>query len=194
MLPLGLTNWNVHTPLKQQFGLQDDIVYRDPRSSRQSGKCWHSRPSLPPLTTGNKTARDTPDKWKTKQEDKEMISIPLLEEQGYFDVPIQVAAMRLGLGVTTLKRICRDNNISRWPYRKRKSLGTLIDRTKQVLDDGTGQDNLPKLAALQVLEKQRQIMQSFQNQDMDDKIKSYRQALFKLDRGRNNPEASANPF
>ncbi|DBB03216.1 TPA: hypothetical protein ACH3X1_013302 [Trebouxia sp. C0004] len=88
-----------------------------------------------------------------------MISIPLLEEQGYFDVPIQVAAMRLGLGVTTLKRICRDNNISRWPYRKRKSLGTLIDRTKQVLDDGTGQDNLPKLAALQVLEKQRQIMQ-----------------------------------
>ena len=45
------------------------------------------------------------------------------------------------------------------PFRKRKSLGTLIDRTKKALDDGTGKDNMPKLAALQVLEKQRQIMQ-----------------------------------
>jgi len=34
-------------------------------------------------------------------------------------------------------------------------LGTLIDRTKKVLDDRTGQDNMPKLVALQVLEKQR---------------------------------------
>ena len=48
--------------------------------------------------------------------------------------------------------------MKRWPFRKRNSLGRLIDRTKQVLDDGTGQDNMQKLAALQVLEKQRQIM------------------------------------
>jgi len=34
----------------------------------------------------------------------------------------------------------------------------LIDRTKQVLDDGTGQGNMSKLAALQVLEDQRQTM------------------------------------
>lgn len=48
--------------------------------------------------------------------------------------------------------------MQRWPFRKRNSLGRLIDRTKQVLDDGTGQDNMQKLAALQVLEKQRQVM------------------------------------
>lgn len=48
--------------------------------------------------------------------------------------------------------------MKRWPFRKRSSLGCLIDRTKQVLDDGTGQDNMQKLAALQVLEKQRQVM------------------------------------
>ena len=48
--------------------------------------------------------------------------------------------------------------MKRWPFRKRNSLGCLIDRTKQVLDDGTGQDNMQKLAALQVLEKQRQVM------------------------------------
>jgi hypothetical protein len=48
--------------------------------------------------------------------------------------------------------------MSRWPFRKRKSLGKLIDRTKQVLEDGTGQNHMQKLAALQVLEKQRQVM------------------------------------
>ena len=71
---------------------------------------------------------------------------------------LQVASARLGLGVTTLKRVCRASNMKRWPFRKRNSLGRLIDRTKQVLDDGTGQDNMQKLAALQVLEKQRQVM------------------------------------
>ncbi len=64
----------------------------------------------------------------------------------------------MGLGVTSLKRVCRANNMSRWPFRKRKSLGNLIDRTKQVLDDGTGQNHMQKLAALQLLEKQRQVM------------------------------------
>ena len=48
--------------------------------------------------------------------------------------------------------------MDRWPFRKRNSLGRLIDRTKQVLDDGTGQDNMQKLVALQVLEQQRQSM------------------------------------
>lgn len=70
----------------------------------------------------------------------------------------QVASARLGLGVTTLKRVCRASNMKRWPFRKRNSLGCLIDRTRQVLDDGTGQDHMQKLAALQVLEKQRQVM------------------------------------
>ena len=68
---------------------------------------------------------------------------------------LQVASARLGLGVT---RVCRASNIKRWPFGKPNSLGRLIDRTKQVLDDGPGQDNMQKLAALQVLEKQRQVM------------------------------------
>jgi len=73
-------------------------------------------------------------------------------------VLLQEAATKLGLGITTLKRVCRSNNMTRWPFRKRNSLGRLIDRTKQVLDDGTGQDNMKKLMALQMLEKQRQVM------------------------------------
>ncbi|KAL0054346.1 hypothetical protein WJX82_007444 [Trebouxia sp. C0006] len=75
-----------------------------------------------------KTVTGTPDKSKTKPEDissgKEKISIPLLKELGYFDVPIKVAAARLGLGVTTLKRICRANNVNR----KRQHAQTGLER------------------------------------------------------------------
>jgi len=58
--------------------------------------------------------------------------------------------------VTTLKRICRDNHVSRRPYRQHKSLWAIYNHIKRDLDDGTGQHNMPKLAAL---EKQKQAMQ-----------------------------------
>ena len=70
----------------------------------------------------------------------------------------QVASTQLGVGVMTLKRVCRANNIHRWPFHKRKSLGNLIEHTKRALADGTGRDNMQNLAVLQVLEKQRQVM------------------------------------
>ncbi|KAL0032241.1 hypothetical protein WJX79_000271 [Trebouxia sp. C0005] len=103
------------------------------------------------------------------------LTLTFLEEGGYFDLPIKEAATKLGLGITTLKRVCRSNGMTRWPFRKRNSLGRLIDRTKQVLDDGTGQDNMKKLMALQMLEKQRQVMRSCQNSNVE-KMQSYRQA------------------
>lgn len=145
--------------------------------STESDSDTDTNPKAPrrPASPGAAPIRDY------KGQSRQMITMAFLEEGGYFDVPIQVASARLGLGVTTLKRVCRASNMKRWPFRKRNSLGRLIDRTKQVLDDGTGQDNMQKLAALQVLEKQRQVMRSCQSKDMDEKIKSYRQAIFKLD-------------
>lgn len=68
-------------------------------------------------------------------------------------VCLQLASERLGVGVTTLKRSCRANNMDR--FRTRKSLGNLIERTKQALDDGTGHANMQKLAGFQVLGKQK---------------------------------------
>ncbi|KAK9832905.1 hypothetical protein WJX74_001329 [Apatococcus lobatus] len=43
-------------------------------------------------------------------------------EKTYFLEPLQVAAQQLGVGVTTLKKKCRSYGISRWPYRKLRSL------------------------------------------------------------------------
>ncbi|KAF6137653.1 hypothetical protein GIB67_020369, partial [Kingdonia uniflora] len=44
----------------------------------------------------------------------------------YFDLPILEASRNLKVGLTVLKRKCRELGIPRWPHRKIKSLDTLI--------------------------------------------------------------------
>lgn len=36
----------------------------------------------------------------------------------YFDCPLKEAAMRLNMSHSLLKRLCREQGISRWPFRK----------------------------------------------------------------------------
>ena len=48
----------------------------------------------------------------------------------YFKVSIQTAAKQLGVGLTILKKRCREMGIERWPYRKIKSLDNLIESMK----------------------------------------------------------------
>lgn len=44
----------------------------------------------------------------------------------YFDMPIVEASRRLNVGLTVLKKKCREFGIPRWPHRKIKSLDSLI--------------------------------------------------------------------
>lgn len=44
----------------------------------------------------------------------------------YFDLPIVEASKNLKVGLTVLKRKCREFGIPRWPHRKIKSLDGLI--------------------------------------------------------------------
>jgi len=44
----------------------------------------------------------------------------------YFYMPISQAAKELNVGLTHLKKRCRDLGIQRWPHRKLMSLQTLI--------------------------------------------------------------------
>lgn len=55
------------------------------------------------------------------------------EIKKHFDVPITLAAKRLNVGVTVLKKRCRELNITRWPHRKLKSLMLLIENLKVVV-------------------------------------------------------------
>lgn len=54
----------------------------------------------------------------------------------YFYMPITQAAMELNVGLTLLKRRCRELGIRRWPHRKLMSLLTLISNVK-VYKQGT---------------------------------------------------------
>ena len=46
----------------------------------------------------------------------------------FFHLPIALAGERLGMCPTMLKRICRANNITKWPYRKLLSIDKAIVR------------------------------------------------------------------
>jgi len=53
-------------------------------------------------------------------------NIALKDLAKYFDVPITEASRSLKVGLTVLKRRCREFGIPRWPHRKIKSLDSLI--------------------------------------------------------------------
>lgn len=52
----------------------------------------------------------------------------------HFSMPIKQAARELNVGLTVLKKRCRELGIPRWPHRKVKSLQTLIDNVQVSAD------------------------------------------------------------
>ena len=53
-------------------------------------------------------------------------NIALSDLAKYFDLPIEEASRNLNVGLTVLKKKCREFGIPRWPHRKIKSLDSLI--------------------------------------------------------------------
>ena len=49
----------------------------------------------------------------------------------YFYLPLKDVGLQLGVCTTTLKRICRDNGVGRWPFRKLTSLEKRIDEIQR---------------------------------------------------------------
>ncbi|ESQ27706.1 hypothetical protein EUTSA_v10019554mg [Eutrema salsugineum] len=97
----------------------------------------------------------------------------------YFYMPITQAAMELNVGLTLLKRRCRELGIRRWPHRKLMSLLTLISNVKE-LQKMEGEENAGKLKnALAMLEKEKKMIEEFPDLEFEDKTKRLRQACFK---------------
>ncbi|KAJ8446224.1 hypothetical protein Cgig2_015995 [Carnegiea gigantea] len=65
-----------------------------------------------------------------KQKVSKMEMLKHEEIRKYFDMPISMAAKELKVGLTVLKKRCRELNIRRWPHRKIKSLKALISNVK----------------------------------------------------------------
>lgn len=54
-----------------------------------------------------------------------------------FHLPISKAAAELGVGLTVLKKFCRIYEISRWPFRKLKSLDKLVSTVSSINDSSS---------------------------------------------------------
>lgn len=64
-----------------------------------------------------------------KHESVSRITVDFLDQNGYFDRPMQDAAAELKVSATTLKKICRAHGIQRWPYRKRNHVHQLLKKS-----------------------------------------------------------------
>ncbi|CAI0397459.1 unnamed protein product [Linum tenue] len=95
--------------------------------------------------------------------------LELEDIQKYFHVPITRAAKEMKVGLTVLKRRCRELNIMRWPHRKIKSLNSLIDNVKEM---GMGEETA-------MLEEHRRMIERAPDMELTDRTKRLRQACFK---------------
>ncbi|KAG8390422.1 hypothetical protein BUALT_Bualt01G0081700 [Buddleja alternifolia] len=96
-------------------------------------------------------------------------ALQLEEIQRYFDVPITQAAKELNVGLTVLKKRCRELNITRWPHRKIKSLKSLIHNVKEL-----GLTN-----EIEMLEEHKRMVERVPEMELTERTKKLRQACFK---------------
>lgn len=84
------------------------------------------------VTHRQNVAAGIAEKKKRRAASKDIARIALSDLAKYFDLPIVEASKNLNIGLTVLKKKCREFGIPRWPHRKIKSLDGLI-RDLQVL-------------------------------------------------------------
>ncbi|KAI3471226.1 hypothetical protein Pfo_027889 [Paulownia fortunei] len=96
-------------------------------------------------------------------------ALQLEEIQKYFDLPITRAAKELNVGLTVLKKRCRELNIMRWPHRKIKSLKSLIHNVKEL-----GLTN-----EIEMLEEHKRMVEKIPEMELTERTKKLRQACFK---------------
>ncbi|KAI3440602.1 uncharacterized protein J3R85_003374 [Psidium guajava] len=96
----------------------------------------------------------------------------------YFYMPITQAAKELNIGLTLLKKRCRELGIRRWPHRKLMSLQSLIKNVQELR--GGGSENEEQLGkVVNLLELEKKLMEEIPDIQLEDKTKRLRQACFK---------------
>ncbi|KAL6497391.1 hypothetical protein OROGR_029320 [Orobanche gracilis] len=96
----------------------------------------------------------------------------------YFYMPITRAARELNVGLTLLKKRCRELGIRRWPHRKLISLQTLIKNVQEFGNEGSSKEGKLK-EYLQILEEEKKLLEEIPDMQLEDTTKRLRQAFFK---------------
>ncbi|OAY75406.1 protein RKD3-like [Ananas comosus] len=100
------------------------------------------------------------------------------ELRNYFYMPITKAAKEMNVGLTVLKKRCRELGIPRWPHRKMKSLSSLIHNVQE-LGKGSPDSEESIQKELEMLELHRQLMEENPDVQLTERTKKLRQACFK---------------
>ncbi|MED6222201.1 hypothetical protein PIB30_062091 [Stylosanthes scabra] len=111
---------------------------------------------------------------RSSKSSTKMLTRKMISE--YFYMPITQAAKELDVGLTLLKKRCRELGIRRWPHRKLMSLQTLINNVQE-LDGGESEEKLRN--AIQILEKEKKLLEEMPDIQLQDNTKRLRQACFK---------------
>ncbi|XP_013607581.1 PREDICTED: LOW QUALITY PROTEIN: protein RKD3 [Brassica oleracea var. oleracea] len=133
------------------------------------------------LHDGNNTTKETTMQKRRYIGDRLIQIFSREDMKPYFKMPITKAAKELGVGLTLLKRRCRELGFSRWPHRKLiTSIDGLINNLKDHLEKMEGEVNKSKLMnALEILEAEKKMIEEFPDLEFGDKTKRLRQACFK---------------
>ncbi|PWA34858.1 Plant regulator RWP-RK [Artemisia annua] len=94
-----------------------------------------------------------------------------------FHMPIKQVAKELNVGIATLTCNCRNVGIHRWPYRKTKSIQTLIDYLQ--VKNGGAQPEKNKREILKELKEEKRKMKENPNIQLALTTKQFRQCHFK---------------
>ncbi|KAK1588954.1 hypothetical protein Q3G72_028999 [Acer saccharum] len=118
---------------------------------------------------------------KRRAASEDVAKISLNDLVKYFDLPILEASRNLKVGLTVLKKKCREFGIPRWPHRKIKSLDSLI---RELQDVGQWQKDDDVAVAVvtkweEKLKEERESIERRPFMEIQRDTKKFRQDIFK---------------